>query len=147
MKLYERALVLGGVLSLTVSCDAGPTVAQRDGAASPMLYASTTPARGPRLEIVAITAAEAEDGRGGRVTTPPDPRALDVHASTRGRALDPVLRVGGLHFHDYTFPSRGVMRFVVDDVARLRAGDEVSVQWGDDASSRIVLSRSLEVPK
>ena len=81
------------------------------------------------------------------MTTPPDPRALDVHAPTRGRALDPVLRVGGLHFHDYTFPARGVMRFVVDDVARLRAGDEVSVQWGDDVSSRIVLSRSLEVPK
>jgi hypothetical protein len=102
----------------------------------------------PRLEITAITAAEAEDGGGRRVTAPAAPRALDLHAeSWPGRALDPVLRVGELRFHHYTFPAKGVMRFVVDDVARLRSGDEVSLQWGDDASTRVVVTRSLEVPR
>jgi hypothetical protein len=102
----------------------------------------------PRLEITAIPAAEAEDGGGRRVTAPPAPRALDLHADAwPGRALDPVLRVGELRFHHYTFPAKGVMRFVVDDVARLRAGDEVSLQWGDDASTRVVVTRSLEVPR
>ena len=102
----------------------------------------------PRLAITAITAVEAEDGRGGRVTAPAAPRALDLHAeSWPGRALDPVLRVGELRFHHYTFPAKGVMRFVVDDVARLRNGDEVSLQWGDDASTRVVVTGSLEVPR
>lgn len=102
----------------------------------------------PRLEITAITAAEAEDGGGRRVVTPTAPRALDLHAeSWPGRALDPVLRVGELRFRHYTFPAKGVMRFVVDDVARLRDGDEVSLQWGDDATSRVVVTRSLEVPR
>jgi hypothetical protein len=102
----------------------------------------------PRLEITAIVVAEAEDGRGGRVAAPPAPRALELHAEAwPGRALDPVLRVGALRFHHYSFPAKGVMRFVVDDVARLRDGDEVSLQWGDDASSRVVLTRSLEVPQ
>lgn len=102
----------------------------------------------PRLEITAITATEAEDGRGGRVVAPRAPRALDLHApSWPGRALDPVLRVGELRFHHYSFPAKGVMRFVVDDAARLRDGDEVSLQWGDDPSTRVVLTRSLEVPR
>lgn len=113
---------------------------------------SVEPAAGrvvrPRLEITAITAAEAEDGDGRRVVTPPAPRALDLHAeSWPGRALDPVLHVGELRFRRYTFPTKGVMRFVVDDVARLRDGDEVSLQWGEDASTRVVVTRSLEVPR
>lgn len=113
---------------------------------------SVEPAAGravkPRLDITAITAAEAEDGGGRRVVAPTAPRALDLHAeSWPGRALDPVLHVGELRFRHYTFPAKGVMRFVVDDVARLRDGDEVSLQWGDDASSRVVVTRSLEVPR
>jgi hypothetical protein len=102
----------------------------------------------PRLEITTIAAPEAEDGRGARVTAPRAPRALDVHAkSWSGRALDPVLHVGELRFHRYTFPSKGVMRFVVDDVARLHEGDEASLRWGDDEGSKVVLTRSLEVPQ
>jgi len=102
----------------------------------------------PRLEITAITAVEAEDGRGGRVTAPLAARALDLHATSwPGRALDPVLHVGELRFRHYTFPAKGVLRFVVDDVARLRDGDEVSLLWGDDAGSRVVVTPSLEVPR
>ena len=102
----------------------------------------------PRLEITAIAAVEAEDGEGRKVTAPSAARALDLHAASwPGRALDPVLHVGALRFHRYTFPAKGVMRFVVDDVARLRDGDEVALQWGDDAGSRVVVTRSLEVPR
>jgi hypothetical protein len=116
----------------------GPTAA--DPAAAPV--------KAPRLEITAVAVAEAEDGHGGRVAAPPAARALDLHAeSWPGRALDPVLAVGELRLRHYSFPAKGVMRFVVDDVARLRDGVEVSVQWGDDAASRVVVTRSLEVPR
>ena len=145
-KLVWTSWIVG--LVLATGWDPAAARAGSGGAGAP----SAEPAGGrvvkPRLEITAITAAEAEDGGGRRVVTPPAPRAPDLHAeSWPGRALDPVLHVGGLRFHRYTFPAKGVMRFVVDDVTRLRDGDEVSLQWGDDASSRVVVTRSLEVPR
>jgi hypothetical protein len=136
-------LCIGGLALAT----AWNPVAAGAGVGSPMAPAAGRVTK-PRLEITAVTAVEAEDGGGRRVAAPPAPRALDLHAvSWPGRALDPVLRVGELRFHHYTFPAKGVMRFVVDDVARLRAGDEVSLQWGDDAGTRVVVTPSLEVPR
>lgn len=141
-------LCIGG-LCLAAARDPAPAEA-----APPRTTATPTSPMGagklaaPRLEITTILVPEAEDGRGARVVAPPAPRALDVHAPAwPGRALDPVLHVGELRFHHYTFPSKGVMRFVVDDVARLREGDEASLRWGDDETSRVVLTRSLEVPR
>lgn len=136
--------VLGGALA----CDPGSArvTVVRAETPRPVLHAAAV-AR-PRLTIEAVTATEAEDGEGHVVTVLPSPRALDLHAASwRARALDPVLYVGDLHFHRYSFPSREVMRFVVDDVGRLPVGAEVWLQWGDDESSRVVLTPSLEVPK
>ncbi|MEX1362948.1 MAG: hypothetical protein AB1Z98_07470 [Nannocystaceae bacterium] len=140
--------VLGGALGATLACDPGSArvTVIRAQTPRPVLHAAAV-AR-PRLTIEAVTATEAEDGSGHVVTVLPNPRALDLHASSwRARALDPVLHVGDLHFHGYSFPSREVMRFVVDDVGRLPVGAEVWLQWGDDESSRVVLTHSLEVPK
>lgn len=138
-------LCIGGLALATGPAESRAYAGDASAAAAPPT------ARGvvaPRLEIGVIAAAEAEDGRGGRVAAPRAPRALDLHAASwPGRALDPVLHVGELRFRRYTFPAKGVMRFVVDDVARLRDGDEVALQWGDDASTRVVLTRSLEVPR
>lgn len=140
-------LCIGGLL-LAAARDPGPAQAAPVPDETPPSAAGTGKRAVPRLEISAIAAAEAEDGEGASVTAPPAPRALDVLApSWPGRALDPVLHVGELRFHRYTFPAKGVMRFVVDDVSRLRDGDEASLRWGDDESSRVVLTRSLEVPR
>jgi hypothetical protein len=139
-------LCIGG-LFVAAARDPGTARAARAPveAASPSTAASVG---APRLEITTIVAPEAEDGRGARVVAPPAPRALDVHAEGwHGRALDPVLHVGELRFHHYTFPAKGVLRFVVDDVARLRDGEQASLRWGDDERSAVVLTRSLEVPR
>jgi hypothetical protein len=94
-----------------------------------------------------ISAARGEDGRGGIIAAT-DPVALDVTAERFGaRALDPVLHVGVVEFVHYSFPSKNMMRFVAADAAILVPGVEVWLQWGDDTRSRVVLTRSLEVPK
>ena len=144
--------ILVGVALGLVACEPGSArvTATRLDASPPTLHAASTVA-GPRLTISALVAGsvtEAEDGHGHTVTAPADPHALDLHADGwPGRALDPVLHVGDLRFHRYSFPAREVMRFVVDDVGRLPVGAEAWLQWGDDEASRIVLTRSLEVPR
>lgn len=138
---------LGGALLGTASCDPSPATLSRVDAAQPGTQAAMVVAS-KRLVISPTTALIAEDGHGRRVTVLPQPRSLDVHAEGwAGRALDPVLHIGELHFHHYEHPAREVMRFTVDDVGRLAKGAEVWLQWGDDVSSRIVISRSLEVPR
>jgi len=152
MTFTMRALVTITVLGTASACDPGSAqeLLVRDAIAPPNLVMSVamSMAAAKPLTISRITTLEAEDGLGHRVTSPVDPRALDVHAPAwPGRALDPVLTIGELSFHHYEFPAKGVMRFVVDDVARLHTGDEAWLQWGDDAASRVVLTHSLEVPK
>ena len=96
------------------------------------------------FEAARVTAPRGEDGT-GRVITATNPVALDVTAERfPARALDPVLHVGAVRFVHYTFPERGVMRFVAADMGVLIPGTEVALQWGDE---RVVLSASLEVPR
>lgn len=74
--------------------------------------------------------------------------AIDLHAeSWPGRALDPVLTIGQLRLTEYEHPSKEVLRFVVPDASQLVAGAEVVLQYGDDDSSRVVVTQSLEVPR
>ncbi|MEM7158658.1 MAG: hypothetical protein AAF799_37805 [Myxococcota bacterium] len=138
-----------GALLGTASCDPSPspTTVSRVDAPRPDAHAAMVVAS-KRLVISPTAALVAEDGHGRQVTVLPKPRSLDVYASEwRGRALDPVLHIGDLHFHHYEHPAREVMRFTIDDVGRLNRGDEVWLQWGDDVASRIIISRSLEVPR
>jgi hypothetical protein len=90
--------------------------------------------------VVPIDVKQGEDGS-GRSRAADDPRALVLtsDAGWPARALDPVLHIGRLHFHDYVHVDRETLRFVVDDVARLPVGEAVYVQYGDDARSRIRL--------
>ena len=62
-------------------------------------------------EWMTTDAAEAEDGRGARI--PADqPIALEIRAEGwRGRALDPVLHVDERHFHHYSHPGPGLIRY------------------------------------
>jgi len=96
------------------------------------------------LAIERIDVAKAEDGAGNTIAAT-DARALLVRAAEwPGRALDPVLYVGQLHFHQYDYPSKGVLRYVVADAALLAPGVEVALQYGDDTHSRVVISPALD---
>lgn len=86
-----------------------------------------------------IAVARGEDGAGAQVAAT-SPVAIDVTADAwPGRALDPVLWIGRLHFHDYTFPARGVIRFIAADATLVPDGVPIAVQYGDDAGSRVVV--------
>lgn len=98
------------------------------------------------LRLAPVSASQGEDGRGNVV---PATRAFALDAVADAwpvRALDPVLYVGELHFHQYTFTSPGVLRFIVADVGALPSGAQVFVQYGSDDGSRVVLERSLRMP-
>lgn len=106
----------------------------------------TTPIVRPLLSITAIDAREGEDGSGATIAAT-RPLALDLDARrVPPRALDPVLHVGALRFTRYAHPQPGVMRFVVADRALLPEGAEVFVQYGDETSTRLVLTPALELP-
>lgn len=101
----------------------------------------------PLLTITRSDASRGEDGRGASVPAT-DPIAFDVDARRfPPRAIDPVLFVGALRFTRYEHPSPGVLRFVAADRARLERGAEIAVQYGDDASTRVIVSPSLALPE
>lgn len=99
-----------------------------------------------KLVLTPIAASSGEDGHGGKVAAV-DPLALQVQGKLPVRALDPVLHVGALHFHHYSHPAKGVLRFVVADRALLPRGAAAYLQWGSDTASRVPVARALEVPK
>lgn len=104
----------------------------------------TKPGAAYALKLVAVSVAEAENGR--EVLVPAtDPRGLELSGYFPGRALDPVLHVGDLHFHRYRYTDTGRLMFVVADVGLLKAGAEVYVQYGDNPHSRIDITASLEL--
>ncbi len=92
------------------------------------------------LAVEPSKAERAEDGR-GHIVDARAPRALVLRspAGWPARALDPVLYIGDLHFHDYVHVDRTTLRFVLDDVARLSKGDTIYIQYGGDQQSRIRL--------
>lgn len=140
---YWRSFAVLGVL---VAC-AEPTLSIEQHGIAVREQGSMTASVRLGFAASRILTSRGEDGRGALITAT-DPVALDVTAERFGaRALDPVLVVGGVQFVHYTFPSKGVMRYVAADAAMLVPGTEVSLQWGDDARTKVVLTRSLEVPK
>ena len=96
------------------------------------------------MELVAVSVSQAENGREELVPAT-DPRGLLLRGYFPGRALDPVLHVGDLHFHRYRYTDEGRLMFVVADVALLKAGAAVYVQYGDNEHSRIDITASLEL--
>ncbi|HJL14745.1 MAG TPA: hypothetical protein RMH99_03760 [Sandaracinaceae bacterium LLY-WYZ-13_1] len=131
----------------------GATRASREAAMTdePADRAATAPRPAPPAEarppltVHPIDIDEAEDGRGA-VVSGVDAIAFDLDARRfPPRAADPVLLLGPLRFTRYTHPRPGVLRFVADRAA-LRDGVEVAVQYGDDASTRVVVRDALELP-
>lgn len=133
--------------------EAGTTRASRERASAASGTGSTSidpgPAETPRPSMMLFRLTEpteAEDGA-GHTATSERAIAIDLDASRfPPRALDPVLTVGTLRFVHYRHPRVGTLRFVVASHELLVDGAEVSVQYGDDASSRVVLTEALAVP-
>jgi hypothetical protein len=101
------------------------------------------PGERPLITFVRASAGDAEDGA-GNVVHAPQRIAVDLDAHRfPPRAFDPVLTIGDLRFVHYEHPRPGVLRFALVGEAQLPLGAEVSIQYGDDASSRRVLVQSL----
>jgi len=99
------------------------------------------------VEVLPVEVAQAEDGH-GQLVDAVAPVAIEIAAEAWPvRALDPVLRIGELQFRKYTFPRINVLRYVVADRGILPDDAEVTVQYGDDVASRVVVSERLEVPR
>jgi hypothetical protein len=99
------------------------------------------------VTVTRVEVAKAEDGH-GLVVEAVDPVAIEIAAEAWPvRALDPVLRIGDLEFRSYTFPRVNVLRYVAADAASLPTDAEVTVQYGDDAASRVVVAERLEAPR
>jgi len=99
------------------------------------------------VNVVRVDVERAEDGRGATVEAK-EPVAIEIAAEAWPvRALDPVLHVGDLEFHHYTFPRVNVLRYVAADAKLLPAGTAAWVQYGDDVASRVEVADSLEVPR
>lgn len=92
----------------------------------------------PSMTIAPIDVPRGEDGA-GRLVKADAPHAIDLKSDGGWlvRAVDPVLHIGGLHFHDYAHIDRTTLRFVVDDVRRLAEGARVYVQYGEDTRTRV----------
>ncbi|MEM6990661.1 MAG: hypothetical protein AAF721_09195 [Myxococcota bacterium] len=125
---------------LVVVMAAGLSVLAGAGVVTRAVAAPTGPQSAAfSLTVHDVAVPRGEDGRGATVPAT-RPQALDVRGpSIPVRALDPVLHIGPLHFHHYTFPAKGVLRYVVADGKALPPGAEVYLQWGDDERSRIVI--------
>ncbi len=115
-------------------------VDSRDDEASVRRAAAEAAAHEPMVRRVAVTGFTLVTGR---------PGAFEVRADGGwpGRALDPVLAIGDLRFHDYEFPARDTIRFALPDTAALPDGAAVSLQFGDDVGSRVVITQALAVPR
>ena len=95
----------------------------------------------PKLSVRPIDAERGEDGR-GRVLKAAAPHGLVLESDAGWivRAVDPVLHIGDLQFYSYEHTGRRTLQFVVDKVSRLKAGQAVYVQYGQETSSRIRLA-------
>ncbi len=99
------------------------------------------------LALSKVDVPRAENGA-GQLVAAVNPVAIDVRADAwPGRALDPVLTVGQLELHHYSHPDKHTLRFVIADAAALAPGAEVAVQYGNDTSSRVIVTTSLEVTR
>lgn len=121
--MVRRRKLLGGVVALA----AVPSIVRASASAS--------------LSVEPVDAPRGEDGHGRtRKADAPHALVLKSDAGWPARALDPMLHIGELHFHDYEHVNRTTLRFVVDDVRRLGVGDVVFVQYGEETRTRVRLS-------
>ena len=93
-----------------------------------------------KLSVSPIDVEHGEDGSGRRLkAAAPHALVLESDAGWLVRAVDPVLHIGDLHFHNYEHTGRRTLQFVVDKVSRLKPGEAVYVQYGEEERTRIRL--------
>ena len=132
----------------------GATRASREASAStvdPTVTAAAEEAslgdESPRLVLRPIDDVdEAEDGHGATV---PAVQAVAFDLDARlvpVASRDPVLHVGGLVLSRYDHPRPGILRFILADRGAVTEGSVVTVQYGDDASTRVIVIPFLDLP-
>jgi len=98
------------------------------------------------IHLSSADCSEAEDGRGNLIQ-PTDCVRLTARANTwPARALDPVLHIGQLRFHQYTYGEPGELIFFTDR-ALLPASSAAAIHYGDDPNERYELRNRLEVAR
>jgi hypothetical protein len=96
-----------------------------------------------RVETRRVSVNRAEDGAGNQIA-PPAGGAVAVDLKMEkipGRALDPVLEIGGATFRRYQILADGTLRFIVARPDLAEAG-EVVLRWGRDTA---VVASQLKV--
>lgn len=104
----------------------------------------------PRLVLRPMEeVAEAEDGEGHLVGAS-HAVAFELDARlvpTRSGDADPLrLRVGDLVLHRMEIARPGILRFILADRDRVPEGAAVSIQYGDDESTRVLVDPVLHIP-
>ncbi|MCB9597376.1 MAG: hypothetical protein H6719_31920 [Sandaracinaceae bacterium] len=91
---------------------------------------------------------EAEDGEGNIVTVgEPVAFELDMRmVPTRGEDDPLILRVGHLVLQRPLRPRPGILQFVLADRERVPEGAAVTLQYGDDESTQVVVDPVLQLP-
>jgi len=124
---------------------------ERDTPPSPALVAEPGAIAEPEvvaqtIHLADVDCDEAEDGQGNLIQ-PQDCVRLTARANTwPARALDPVLHLGQLHFHRYTYGEPGELIFFADR-ALLPASSPAAIHYGDDPNARFELRNRLEVSR
>lgn len=108
----------------------------------------TTSTDGPPRLVLRLMddVTEAEDGHGATV---PAVRAVAFDLDARlvpVASRDPQLHVGELVLRRYESPLPGILRFVLADRDEIVDGMEVTIQYGDDESTRVVVLPALDRP-
>ncbi|MCA9608621.1 MAG: hypothetical protein KC619_23620 [Myxococcales bacterium] len=104
----------------------------------------------PRLVLLPMDDIDqAEDGEGHLVgATQAVAFELDARlVPQRSEDQDPLrLHVGDLVLHRMQLARPGIFRFILADRSRVPEGAAVSIQYGDDDSTRVVVDPVLRIP-
>lgn len=98
------------------------------------------------IRLEPASCESAEDGRGNRIQPVECVRLVATANIWPARALDPVLYLGQLHFHQYEYGEPGELIFHADRTL-LPARSEAIIQYGDDPDARFPLNGRLEVSR
>jgi len=156
MKRYKTLGCIGFLLGMLLSCgeETNPIeLAQHSGSPLSLSNQKATVKIGPKmlrnpkilsLKVISAKVDRAEDGFGNTVNVGRDPVAIEIAANHWPvRALDPVLSVGRLQFQNYTFSKMNVLRYLLADRSLIEENAKISVQYGDDKKSLVIVAHTL----
>lgn len=143
----ERRALSGGDEVVATRGSRVATSGSVDPAVTAAAMETTTRDGPPRLVLRPMDdVTEAEDGHGATV---PAVRAVAFDLDARlvpVTSRDPELHIGELVLQRYESPMPGILRFVLADRDEITEGMVVTVQYGDDESTRVTVIPALDLP-